>query len=139
MDNFHHYLLKLYNIHKTINYRHFTELRISQGQPKVLELLLAHDGCSQKKLAKMCELQPATMSVLLKKMERDGLIHKVKDTLSSGIHIIRIFLTNVGREKAVLVLENVLKVEEKCFLGFNDNEKIRFLENMEKIYKNLES
>lgn len=111
---------------------------LSQGQPKVLELLLYNNGCSQKDLAKACELQPATMSVLLKKMQKDNLIHRVPETLSNGTHIVRIFLTQGGKELATKVLESVSIVEEQCFRGFSDKEKEECLLYMERIYENLQ-
>ena len=137
MERFHHYLLRLYNINKTINFRNFNDMGISQGQPKILELLLYNDGCSQKELAKLCELQPATMSVLLKKMESDALIHRVPENLSDGRHIIRIFLAKSGRELAMQILESVIKVEEQCFAGFTEEEKESCLSYMDRIYRNL--
>jgi len=137
MERFHHYLLRLYNINKTINFRNFNDMGISQGQPKILELLIYNDGCSQKELAKLCELQPATMSSLLKKMEGDSLVHRVPENLSDGRHITRIFLTQAGRELAMQILESVIKVEEQCFAGFTEEEKESCLSYMDRIYRNL--
>lgn len=138
MDKFHHYLLRVYNIHKNINFRNFNDIGLSQGQPKILELLLYNNGCSQKDLAKACELKPATMSALLKKMKSDNLIHRIPETLSNGTHITRIFLTQSGKDLATQILESVSIVEEQCFCGFSSKEKEEFLEYMNRIYKNLQ-
>lgn len=138
MDKFHHYLLRLYNIHKKINLGNFNDMGLSQGQPKVVELLLYNDGCSQKDLAKACELQPATMSVLLKKMEKDNLVHRIPETLSNGIHVTRVFLTQSGRELSSQILKCVSIVEDQCFCGFTSKEKEQCLTYMDRIYKNLQ-
>lgn len=138
MDKFHHYLLRLYNLHKKINLGNFNEMGLSQGQPKVVELLLYNDGCSQKDLAKACELQPASMSVLLKKMEKDNLVHRIPETLSNGTHITRVFLTRSGRELSSQILKCVSTVEDQCFNGFTTKEKEQCLIYMDKIYKNLQ-
>ncbi|SFR88670.1 MarR family winged helix-turn-helix transcriptional regulator [Anaeromicropila populeti] len=139
MDRFHHYLLRLYNVHKKINLKNFNNIGLSQGQPKIIELLLYNDGCSQKDLAKACELQPATMSALLKKMENDKLIHRVSENLSNGTHITRVFMTHIGKELAFQILEYVDQVEELCFNGFSNEEKEQCLIYLNRIYKNLQN
>ncbi len=134
---FHHYILRLYNIHKKVSFGKFADLGLSQGQPKVIEILLYNNGCSQKELADACELQAATMSCLLKKMESDGLIYREPVTLRSGVHITRVYLTDDGTSLAERILECVDEVEEQCFDGFTVEEKTAFLSYMDRIYGNL--
>lgn len=49
---------------------------LSPGQPKILHYLLTHDGCMQRELADSCDIEPATVSRLLDKMEEDGLVRR---------------------------------------------------------------
>ena len=49
---------------------------LSSGQPKVLEFLLEHDGCMQKEIAHACSVEAASVTSLLNKMERDGLVQR---------------------------------------------------------------
>ena len=139
MNRFHHYLLKTYNLHKKMNLSYFHSLGLSQGQPKVLEILLFRDGCSQKELADACELQPATISSLLKKMEKDNLIKRIPETRKDGTHITRIFLTQHGKALADKVLQCVSSVENQCFSSFTEEEKETFLASMKQIYDNLKN
>ncbi len=137
MTRFHHYILRLYNIHKKVSFSRFTGLGLSYGQPKVIEILLYNDGCAQKELAEACELQPATMSCLLKKMEADKLIRREPETLRSGVHITRVFLTDEGKRLAGHILECTDEIEEKCFEGFSPEEKAHFLSCLDRIFCNL--
>lgn len=137
MNRFHHYLLKIYNIHKKLNLGYFQKLGLSQGQPKLLEILLYNDGCPQKELASACELQPATISSLLKKMEKDELVRRIPETQKNGTHIVRIFLTSNGKELAHNVLKNISSAENLCFKGFSAEEKEKCLSYLNRIYNNL--
>lgn len=139
MNRFHHYLLKTYNLHKKKNLGYFHSLGLSQGQPKMLEILLFRNGCSQKELADACELQPATISSLIKKMENDNLIYRTPETCKDGTHVTRIFLTQHGKALADKVLQCVDSIENQCFQGFTKEEKTNFLASMEQIYHNLKN
>lgn len=52
------------------------DIGLSPGQPKILHYLLNHDGCMQRELADACDIEPATVSRLLDKMEEDGLVRR---------------------------------------------------------------
>ncbi len=137
MKRFDHYILRLYNMHKKVSFSRFADLGLSQGQPKVIEILLYNDGCTQKELAESCGIRPATMSCLLKKMEGDGLVRREPETLRSGVHITHVYLTESGRKLAERILECTDEVEKECFEGFTDEEKAVFLSQLDRIYCNL--
>ena len=69
-------LLKAYHAQNNVFRPMIAELGLSVGQPKILGFLTRHDGCMQKELAAMCDIEPATISRLLDKMEADGLISR---------------------------------------------------------------
>ncbi len=137
MTRFHHYILRLYSMHKKVSFRRFADLGLSQGQPKVIEILLYNDGCAQKMLAELCGIQPATLSCLLKKMERDGLVRREPGTLSSGVHIMHVNLTDEGRHLAERILISEDEVENVCFSGFTEDEKAAFISSLDRILCNL--
>lgn len=139
MNRFHHYLLTIYNLHKKTNWGYFHSLGLSQGQPKILEILLCHNGCSQKELADICVLEPATISSLLKKMEKDKLVSRIPETRKDGTHITKIFLTEHGKNLADKVLQCVTSIEDQCFHNFTLEEKESFLSSMKKINQNLKN
>lgn len=139
MKLFHHYLIQLYNLHKKINMNFFSSFGLSQGQPKVIEILYRNNGCSQKFLADACELQKATMTSLLKKMEADKLIYREKNVCENGIRITKVFLTEKGLNLATTVIDSVVALEEKCFKNFTPSEKEQCFQYLERIYTNLKN
>lgn len=65
------------------------------GQAGVLWALGAQDGISQRELAEKMRLAPPTVTAMLQKMERGGLIERAAD--ESDQRVTRIRLTDAGR------------------------------------------
>lgn len=135
---FHKLLICASSLHCARRRRQFYELNLSDGQPKVLVNLLIMEGAIQKELAQRCRVKSATMTVLLRKMERDGLIFKKKEFISGGKRAYKIFLTEKGREMAEKSNRIIEKLEEECFFGFSEEEKEKFIELFSRVTKNLD-
>lgn len=77
---------------------HFFAHRIGskkRGQDSVLTLISRHPGISQKELGEMLGIQPASVSELLMKLERKGLVTRKKD--EADRRSIRVQLTEDGQ------------------------------------------
>ena len=85
---------------------------LSSGQPKVLEFLLEHDGCMQKEIAHACSVEAASVTSLLNKMERDGLVQR--KIPQDNRRVSQVWLTEAGRQKAQMVRDTFTKLEENC-------------------------
>lgn len=116
----------------------FQELNLSDGQPKVLSILLSMEGCLQKDLAEACHVEPATMTSLLRKMISDGLIRKEQSYVSGGKRAYNIYFTEKGLELAHKVNSITAEIEEVAFDGFTPDERNTFLELFSRINDNLE-
>ena len=66
------------------------------GQAGCLWALGAREGISQRELADMVQLSPPTVTAMLQKMERAGLIRREAD--GGDQRITRLYLTDPGRE-----------------------------------------
>lgn len=130
-------LVQASNAHAKACISAFSELNLSPGQPKVLSCLNFKEGYLQKELAALCRVEPATMTVLLNTMEKNGLIRKEISHVSGGKRAYRIFLTENGREVAQKVDGIVDGVERKSFQGFSAKEREDALRALEKIAANL--
>lgn len=115
----------------------FQKLDLTKGQPKVLSRLLICEGSFQKELADYCKVSPATMTVILYNMEKNGLIRKEKDTVSGGKRAYRIYLTELGTKKALAVDQIVWEIEDECYKGFTKDEKELLIQLLEKVTANL--
>lgn len=111
-------------------------LDLMPGQPKILEFLYEHNGCTQKEIGKGCLLDKSTVTSLLSRMESHGLVKKQTDPADR--RSICIFLTAKGMSTA----EKVCRIgSETDRLGWNKitkNEKKEFIETFKKIINNLQ-
>lgn len=135
---FHVQLITASAAHKKRSRQSFTNLGLTEGQPKVLSILRGMEGCQQKELASFCHVEPATMTSLLSKMEQCNLIYRDPKKLPGGARANSIFLTDLGKEKADAVLKLVQELENVAFDGFREEEKELFLEFFERVRNNLE-
>lgn len=108
---------------------------LSSGQPKVLEYLLDHEGCMQKEIAHSCLIEPASVTSLLNKMEKDHLVtRQIQDGNRRNLHV---FLTKKGKEKAIRVKEVFTKMEDKTLEVLSPEELDQLLTLLGKVNKNL--
>ena len=125
------------NLHWKRSKKGFQELELTDGQPKVLFVLREYEGCVQKELAKMCDVKPSSMTLLLDGLEQKGLIERIKIIVPSGKRAFQIFLTPKGREVADKVFELMEIIEEECFVGISEEEKLQLFDLLRRVRENL--
>lgn len=121
-DSLYHILIQVMklNFHRTFSL--LDKVGIYPGQPPVLFSLLSKDGQSQKELAEKIKIQPATMTVMLKRMEKANLVERKVD--SNDQRILRVYLTEEGRrisQEAKMITESIGK---ECFANFTNEEEV---------------
>jgi DNA-binding MarR family transcriptional regulator len=105
------------------------------GQPPLLRALAERDGQSQKELAEKLQITPATLTVMLSRMEKAGLVIRKQDEADQRIS--RVFLTEKGRQAHLEVKEVLEGMDALCFHGFTPEEKIIFRRLLLAMYENL--
>ena len=75
------------------------------GQPPLLLRLAREDGQSQKELAKHMHVQPATLTVMIDRMAKHGLLERKTDARDQRGS--RVYLTDKGRSAATGVREEL--------------------------------
>lgn len=110
--------------HFTRSHRMLEKIGIYPGQPPLLFALAKNDGLSQKDLANRLNVKPATITVMIKRMEKAGHIKRVQDEADQ--RITRVYLCDSGRRlikdiKATIEIMNKeffknLTVEEEAVL-----------------------
>ncbi|MCY9514304.1 MarR family winged helix-turn-helix transcriptional regulator [Paenibacillus apiarius] len=104
---------------------------IHPGQMPLLLLLHEQDGRSQKELVDKMKVKPATITVMLNRMEKSGLIERRADSVD--MRVSRVYLQPQGKAVIGHVEQVVHQIEEQCFAGFREEEKVllrRFLQHM---------
>lgn len=121
-------VIRLYHhqMHKSLH-----KIGLYKGQPFILFVLKEQDGITQKELAKKVKIEPASISVIIRRMEKTGLVERRKDL--EDLRISRVYLTEQSKDILEKVEEEMRSVQQKCFRGFISEEKMllrRFLIQM---------
>ena len=109
---------------------------LTMGQPKVLEYLMEHDGAEQKEIARACHVEAPSLTSILHRMERDGLIER--RMLHGNRRSYHIFVTEMGQKLQTRVAEGFAEVESLAFDGVSEAEKAAFLHTFAVMYENLQ-
>lgn len=92
----HHQLRKVTRAQKHLLLRSLAEKDTHPGQAIMLWMLSEHEGASQSELADTLDVARPTVTIMLHKMEKAGLIERRRD--EKDRRCLRIHLTDAGRE-----------------------------------------
>lgn len=81
------------------------EVGIHPGQYRLLKLLHTSQGLSQHEIARKLIIKPSTLTIMLKRLERDGLITKERD--SNDKRIFRIYLSPKEKRPSLRGVKNL--------------------------------
>jgi DNA-binding MarR family transcriptional regulator len=122
-------------------HRHNLDMRIQAydvfpGQPQLLIKLSEEDGQIQKELARKIQVTPATLTVMVTRMVKSGLV--VRKSVPNDQRISKVFLTEKGRRAASAVKKALREIEAKCFEHFNSEEQLLLRRLLLQMHTNLE-
>lgn len=127
----------LYRTHQVWNSanREKSVVGLSTGQPKVLRYLLTHPKSLQKDIAKNCDIEAATASLIIDRMEKANLIssEKVKNDRRARW----ISITSKGEQAYKQWIEYTATLEEKMLANFTEEEKANFKDYLIRSYRNI--
>ena len=106
------------------------------GQPKILEFLREHNGCTQKEIGHGCALDKSTVTSLLSRMEGKNLIFRSPSEIDRRRMLV--FLTEEGAYWAKRTGEICKRVDALAMEGISKKEQEAFLATFQKIMENLE-
>ena len=117
----------------------FTEpISLPRAQASVLSKLVKQDGITQSELGEQLCVQGATVTNMLQRMEESGCIVRRRDTEDN--RLVRVYLTDFGREKGNLTNEQFDRLEALLFEAISKEERelmesmlTRLLEKMRQI------
>ena len=107
------------------------------GQGRVLFLLSKHENISQRELANLAQIKPGSMTEILSRMERDGLIKRQRDV--SDKRVIHVCLTEAGIELAKENHQRHLSFCKILFGTLSDEEKTELNRLILKIDQNIKN
>lgn len=108
----------------------------SGSQGKVLHFLLAQSNdVFQKDIEEEYSLRPSTATVLLKKMEKNGLIYR--EVSETDARWKKIIVSEKAMQYKDIVMADILNLEEELTKGISKNDLDVFFSVMEKMLDNM--
>lgn len=106
---------------------HLEKLELYPGQPQLLLALRDHANASQKELARVMEATPATLTVMLRRMDAKHLVSRVSDP--QDMRVTRLSLTDEGYEK-VRQIDAFIRQTNDMLDGLFTPEELRTVSGM---------
>lgn len=118
--------------------KEFVSAGVARVKPAYLGVLISlwrDDGPKVVDLGRSAGLEPSTMTGLLDRMERDGLVFRSADPNDRRVQ--RIFLTEAGREVRDPIRRVVEKTLEKVFDGISDDDISKTVHFLRRVLANV--
>ena len=90
------------------------------GARAILSMIAVSDGLCQRELVEKTHLRPPTVSVILQKMEEEGMVERRSD--DGDRRIIRVYLTDYGRAMDAQTIARIQKLDALALAGLSDDE-----------------
>jgi MarR family transcriptional regulator, organic hydroperoxide resistance regulator len=111
------------------------QIQMHRSQASVLCKLYVQDGLTQSEIAQQLSIQGATLTDMLQRMEEAGHISRHRDPEDN--RLVRVFLTQAGREKERFIMDQFTKLESAIFEGFDDCERNLLREYLQRGMHNM--
>ena len=119
-----------------INYKELLDIDLYPGQPILLETIFEKEGITQSELSNLSLKKPATITTMINRLENIGYIKRVSDI--NDKRIIRLYLTDLGKEKYYQLLNLKRTMSNNIFNGMSDEDISNVYNLLLKIKNNLE-
>ncbi len=113
------------------------ELSIHPGQFPLLLTLRGHGGCTQAQLSRYLHIKAPTVTVMLDKLERIGLVERRQDPADK--RKLRIYLTQSGAAVTERAHAIVREISTSLMTGIGDNEITVFRNVINRMKRNLDT
>ena len=121
-DTFGYMLAQLCRLHRQRADVLLNEIGLHVGQEMILCVLWESEGVTQTELAEHLQVQPATVTNTLQRLEREGFVERRED--SKDQRVSRVYTTEEGRNLKMAVQEKWSQLEEESFGGLSTEEGV---------------
>ena len=118
-----------------LNFTSLERERLHPGQPPVLYELYREENLSQRELADRLMIRPSTLTVMLKRLEGNGLIERHPDRCYQ--RVLRVSLTQAGREKYRRLIAVRAHLENVSLRSFSAEEIAQLKQMLIQVRDNL--
>ena len=110
-------------------------LGIKNAYRALLTQLYIKDGGTQLSLAEKTGMKAPTISITLRKMEKEGLVNRIVD--ESDLRKTHVFLTEKGKQTTEALNRSIDKINDDFVKGLSADEKEFFIKTLENIKSGL--
>ena len=128
-------LMRLFRAHFNITDEYLKKEGLYHGQPYIIISLYHNDGQSLKELTACRNVKASTTTTMVSRMEKLGLVKMVAD--ENDRRKTRVFLTEKGREKYNAIINVNNELDDMCFEGFSNEQKLLTKMLLKKIIENI--
>lgn len=128
-------LMRLFRAHFNITDEYLKKEGLYHGQPYIIISLYHNEGQSLKELTACRNVKASTTTTMVSRMEKLGLVKKVAD--EKDRRKTRVYLTDKGREKYNAIINVNNELDDICFEGFSDEQKLLTKMLLKKIIENI--
>lgn len=121
-------------------YRHLSERLMEQiGMHRAPAFLLCRlyrqEGATQSELASQLSVQGASVTQVLQRMEEAGWVRRERDAEDN--RLVRVYLTEKGREQERSITEQFLKMQDAIFAGIAPRERAFLRQLLRQMSQNM--
>ena len=114
---------------------HAGEIGMTLSQARVLVFLSRNEGCTQARLAELCDTDPMTLVRVLDRMETDGFLERRPDPNDRRAY--RLFLKPASDP----ILAEIARIGDRArgaaLTGLSNEERAQLMDLLERIHANL--
>jgi DNA-binding MarR family transcriptional regulator len=106
-----------------------------RAQASLLCQLYVHEGMTQSEIGEQLAVQGATITNILQRMEEAGLVTRRRDLDDN--RLVRVYLTDAGRQKERAITEQFLSLESAVFEGINEKDRALMRRLLQQMLHNM--
>jgi MarR family transcriptional regulator for hemolysin len=115
--------------------QHADQLGMTLSHAKVLVFLARNEGCTQARLAELCDTDPMTLVRVLDRMEKDGWLERRPDPTDRRAY--RIFLKPASDPVLAEITRIGDKARGEALSGLSTEERTQLVALLERVHANL--
>ncbi|MCZ8522131.1 MULTISPECIES: MarR family winged helix-turn-helix transcriptional regulator [Paenibacillus] len=127
---------RVMRLYKHRVHAHIQDFEVHAGQPPLLTHLAEQDGQRQHELADKLRVKPATLTVMINRMAKVGLLERRPDPQDQRIS--RVYLTEKGRLAHAAVREALREMEQVTMARISPEERLLLRRLILQMYENLQ-
>ena len=111
------------------------QIGMHRAQATLLCRLFVNNGMTQSEIAEQLSVQGATVTNILQRLEEAGLVTRQRD--SEDNRLVRVYLTEAGRENERAITEQFLKLEGTIFDGISEDNRRQMRNLLQQMLQNM--